>query len=139
MRRRKNPESGMGVMLLEMLIVCAVLLILAAASAPSIIQLRAAQNQQDAKLRVQQVSQAQAAIAICAVTTGCVDTNLLPLVPAPGSITTQGYVFTFAAGWTFTAAPINMYSGHSGFYTDSTGLLHCASSGPVTAASPLCQ
>ena len=108
-RNTDRRQAGFA-LLMEMLVVCVVLLILAAAAIPNLIQVAHDQQISTAKSQVHLVFSANAAIAVCAQTPNC---RTLPataaLIPSPGSITMGGYTFVYAStsnGWSYTAAPI---------------------------------
>ena len=142
---KKKTERGFG-LLLELLIAMAITTILLAGSTALAYRVRAVHNQTDAQIKLRQVAQAEATIAICAQTAGCTPSvGLTAIVPADGSVIRQsGYTFTFnwnAGYWTYTAIPTSQgFSGTGTFYIDFTGVCRCMpdnypSAGPT---SPTC-
>lgn len=121
-RKSRNARASAGfALIMEMLIVTAVLLIMAAVAIPNLVQIRAGANQQEARGRVMQVWNANAAISICAGTPGCIpNPPLANLIPQPGTVQSFGYTFTYSqtgSGWNYTAAPIQ--PGITGHFTYS--------------------
>lgn len=124
------------------LVACAVLMVVMAAMVPSILRLEEISNQNNAIARLRQTSQAIAAVNICAITTGCNPSAVLPLMPVNGyAMNESGYLFLFSQtgnAWTYTAAPET--PGSSGlywFYIDQTGVLRCEIQ-LASATSPVC-
>ena len=120
-----------GFTLLELVIVMAVILILATMSLPSFVQITASRNTALAKARVIQFANAQAALALCAITINCVPpVGVTALIPIPGNAVQQsGYSFTYTlagGGWTYVAVPIAPALGNNSFYVDQTGIVRCA-------------
>ena len=142
---KSKRERGFG-LLLELLIAMAITTILLAGSTSLVYRVRAAQNQTEAQTRLRQVSQAEAAIAICAQTAGCTPSvGLAAIIPPDGSAIQQsGYLFTFnwnGGYWTFAAAPIVQgFSGTETFYIDYTGVCRCMPDNDPAAgpSSPTC-
>ena len=139
---KRNPESG-TVLLIELLLSAIIFMILAAMSTPFVLGLIQVQNQVSARQRVVSVAQAQAQIAICSMTNGCVPNSATTaIVPAPGSITMSGYVYTFAqngSNWTFTAAPTNAATAVFSYEIAGDGILHCQANAPNVNAMPVCN
>jgi type II secretory pathway pseudopilin PulG len=142
---KSKNERGFG-LLLELLIAMAITTILLAGSTVLAYRVRAVQNQTDAQIRLRQIAQAEAAIAICAQTAGCTPSvGLTAIIPSNGSVIQQsGYTFTFSWNngyWTYTAVPSAQgFSGAGTFYIDFTGVCRCMpdnnpSAGPT---SPTC-
>lgn len=138
-------ESGFG-LLLELLIAMAITTTLLAGSTAFVYRVRAGQDQAEAQTRLHQIAQAEAAIAICAQTSGCTPIiGLTAIIPADGSVIHQsGYEFTFNWNhgyWTYTAVPtVQGFSGTGTFYIDYSGVCRCMpdnnpSAGPT---SPSC-
>ena len=127
---KSKRERGFG-LLLELLIAMAITTVLLAGSTALVYRVRAVQNQADAQTRLRQIAQAEAAIAICAQTAGCVPgVGLTAIIPADGSVIQQsGYTFTFnwnQGSWTYTAVPTAQgFSGTGTFYIDYTGVCRC--------------
>lgn len=106
---KSKKERGFG-LLLELLIAMAITTILLAGSTALVYRVRAVQNQADAQMRLRQIAQAEATIAICAQTVGCIPSvGLTAIIPPDGSVIQQsGYTFTFNWNhgyWTYTAVP----------------------------------
>ena len=142
---RNKRERGFG-LLLELLIAMAISTVLLAGSTALIYRVRAVQNQMDAQTKLRQISQAEAAIAICAQTPGCTPSvGVTAIIPADGSVIQQsGYTFTFRLNggyWTYTAVPKTQgFSGVETFYIDYTGVCRCMpdNSPPAGPTSPTC-
>jgi type II secretory pathway pseudopilin PulG len=134
--RRRAGEAGMA-LIIEMLIVCAVMLILAAVAIPNLVTIRASQNQTAARYQIQQVARAQAALALCnAAVPPLPCAGVAALVPTPGTINQQGYRFTFTAGpsWTYLAVPQQAnVSGIQSYFADNTGVVRCGINGSAPA------
>jgi type II secretory pathway pseudopilin PulG len=127
------------VLLIECLISTVIFAILAAMTVPFVLTLQQVANEQVAHHRVQQVSDAQAALAICSMTNGCVpNVAVQNIVPAVGSIITQGYTYTMVvngSNWTFTATPA--FQGWA-YYIDQNSILRCDRTS-ASATSPTCN
>jgi type II secretory pathway pseudopilin PulG len=130
-KRKLNSQSGVGVLLLELLIVMAITAIILAASSASVLRIRAIQNQTDAKIRIRQVAQAQTAVAFCAIPANmCSAAPLAAILPPPGEVLQSGYRFTFVrvdpVSWTFTATPISAgFTGADNYFVDQTSIIRC--------------
>jgi type II secretory pathway pseudopilin PulG len=126
---RRN-QKGFA-LLLEMLIVCIVMAVLAAIAVPNLVQVRASFNQQAARERVETVSRAQSASALCTATPACtVSIGVNALIPAPGVLTQRGYLFTYTVNpdgtWSYIAAPVSPgVTGHETYAVDQTGTITC--------------
>ena len=150
----KRNQKGFS--LIELLIVVAIILIIAAIAIPNLLRSRMAANE------------ASAVGSLRTINTACVtySTNY-PNVGYPGSLaamgpaasatstsadlmdsvlssgTKSGYVFTFgpgtgtpSTGYSVEANPISRgTSGQRGFYTDQSGVIRYESSTPATSAS----
>lgn len=142
---KSKTERGFG-LLLELLIAMAITTILLAGSTVLAYRVQAVHNQTDAQIKLRQVAQAEAAIAICAQTAGCTPSvGLTAIIPPDGSVIRQsGYTFTFNMNggyWTYTAVPTSQgFSGTVTFYIDFTGVCRCLPDGNPTAGptSPTC-
>jgi len=145
MRSNRKSEAGFGI-LLELLVAMAISAILLAGSTVAIFRVQAAQNQVAAQQRLRQVAQAQAALAICAQTSGCVPTiGLAAIIPPDGSsIPQSGYLFQYSynsGSWIMTAVPVSQsFSGQATYRIDYTGILRCMpDNGPSAGpSSPTC-
>jgi type II secretory pathway pseudopilin PulG len=136
MRTRKQKGFAL---LLELMIVCLVFLILAAASVPSFVQMQRLQSQQDAKHRVQQVAWAESTIALCSLNPGCNPSSAFPILPQQQVMQIGQYNFYFnvsGPNWTYTAIPQN--NAWVSYYVDSTAVLRCAT-GAANGTSPVCS
>ena len=141
---KNKRERGFG-LLLELLMAMAITTILLAGSTALVYRVRAVQNQADAQTRLRQIAQAEAALAICAQTAGCIPSvGVTAIIPADESVIQQsGYTFTFNwnhGSWTYTAVPSAQgFSGTGTFYIDFTGVCRCMpdnnpSAGPTSPA-----
>jgi len=145
MRSNKRSEAGFGI-LLELLVAMAISTILLAGSTVAIFRVQAAQNEIAAQQRLRQVAQAQAALAICAQTSGCVPSvGLAAIIPPDGSsIAQSGYLFQYSNNsglWFMTAAPVSQsFSGQATYRIDYTGILRCMPDNdpPAGPSSPTC-
>jgi type IV pilus assembly protein PilE len=136
--RRKN-QSGF-VLLLEMMLVCLILLTLAAIATPSFVQMQRSQTQQAARKRVEQVAWVESTIALCALNPGCNSSAIVPLLPQQPSMQVGGYQFDFAvsgSNWTYTATP-RVNRGTFAYFVDTSGVLRCDVL-TATLASPICD
>lgn len=139
-KRKLNSQSGVGVLLIELLIVMAIAGVLLASSSASVLRIRAIQNQTDAKIRLRQVAQAKTAVAYCAIPANmCSAAPLAATLPAPGVLLQSGYQYTFvqvdAVSWTFTAAPISEgFTGADTYFVDQTSIIRCG----MNAGAPPC-
>ncbi len=153
--RRKSTGFAL---ILELLLVCAMLMILAAMTAPMWIEIRLAQQQQDALQRIRQYGHAVTAVNLCQITQGCVTPASLTAIsnwpstfyPSPGSITTQGYVWRYGTTCgadslgCLTATPKTVMDGKYSFFIDDQNVVRCLyqSTGALvaaTSATPVCS
>jgi hypothetical protein len=116
--------------LVAMLIVCAILMTLAASALPNLVRIQAGQNERAARERLNLVFRAKAEIAICSANQGCqVPVGLLAIVPPNGSsIAQQGYRFIYTDNgdgtWLYQAQPLQPgFSGVGSYTIDQTGQL----------------
>ena len=145
MPSNRKSEKGFGI-LLELLVAMAISTILLAGSTVAIFRVQAAQNQIAAQQRLRQVAQAQAALAICAQTSGCVPSiGLAAIIPPDGSsIAQSGYLFQYSNNsglWFMTAVPVSQsFSGQATYWINYTGILRCMPDNDPSAgpSSPTC-
>lgn len=158
MRRQK------GFSLIELLIVVAIILIIAAIAIPNLLRSRIAANEASAVGSMRTINTAEItyssaypsvgyspdmnslAGSSCSSPTSAaaclIDITLAGATSATSS--KSGYYFTFAAssalGYTLTGTPAKIGStGVKRFYTDGTAVIHFNSSGAATASSPAIQ
>lgn len=141
---RKSPQcvtptmkNSKGFSLLELMVVCAIIVILCCLALPNPAAVSAYFNMTAAMRSMRTERDVQAALMICAAnhdtSTGCL--AIANVQPVQGIV--SGYTYTYnASPFTYTAVPQDGIS--RAFYTDATGLLHCDAS-VATAASPICQ
>lgn len=108
-RHERHKEAGFA-MLLEMLVLCAIMLVLMAAITPNMVKAARAMNYSAARQRAYQVAQAEAASATCHAIQGADCTAVDYTLPQPGSVAGPGgYTFTFTAGpgaaWMYVGVP----------------------------------
>jgi type IV pilus assembly protein PilA len=155
-KRMRNKQKGFS--LIELLIVVAIILIIAAIAIPNLLRSKMAANE------------ASAVGSLRTINTSCVaysttynigyPANLIDLGPSstPSSTaadqvdsvlasgTKSGYVFTYAAGTPDAAGNINQYSisavpvspgvtGQRTFYTDQSGVIRADANGTASAIS----
>ena len=155
MKRRK--QSGFS--LIELLIVIAIILIIAAIAIPNLMASRMAANESSAVQETRAIITAEVVYStqynigfasqltylgdggsICSTSAGLIDSVL-----AAGTKT--GYIFNYTAlnpdvstyyqGFTLNANPSNPgYSGRKFFFTDQTGVIRVNLTAPSTAADP---
>ena len=122
-------QKQKGFSLIVILVGMAVMLILLAMAATSAVQMMHYTHVQAARRQLEQVRDVSVTLAICQAEQqppqAC---NSLPyLLPAPGTIQLQEYVFMYsgpgAATWTYTAQPL--IASLPSFYVDQTGVLRC--------------
>jgi len=157
-------ESAKGFSLIELLIVVAIILIIAAIAIPSFMRSRVAANQASAVASLRTLDTAEVSYALTFNTGYSVDLfSLAPPVPADGPPTPtaaglidsilatgfkSGYSFTYTPGpadsagailsYEMNAAPVSSNTGSVYYYTDQTGVIRQNSTTTATPSdSPL--
>ena len=136
-----NRQRGFS--LLELLIVCAIILIIVSISMPNAAAMIRAWNNKQAYQRISTVSNAVAALAICnAAHQSC--PGVAPLIPYQGTMQTTTYTYIYNANywdqgswWSYVAIPIDP-TGRS-FYVDATGIVRYKDGGTADWNSPVYQ
>jgi prepilin-type N-terminal cleavage/methylation domain-containing protein len=144
-----------GFSLIELLIVVAIILIIAAIAIPNLLRSKMAANEASAVASLRTLNTASISYS---TTYGAYPTNLSNLGPAATASSTtadlidsvlaggtkSGYTITYAAtatsginsSYTITAKPITQgVSGQRGFFTDQSGVIRADTSGTATASS----
>lgn len=141
-----------GFSLIELLIVVAIILIIAAIAIPNLLRSKMAANEASAVGSLRSINTASVAYS---TTYGTYPASLGALGPssAPSSTaadlidsvlssgTKSGYTFTFTAGtgnlsYSITAAPSTPgVTGQRGFFTDQSGVIRADTSGTATSSS----
>jgi len=141
MSHNRHRQAGFAI-LLELLIAGMVSTILLCMATVNVVQVRASQNQENARTRLRTVAQAQASIALCNAQRGCVVPNgIAHIVPPVGTVTQFGYTYTMGTDavtgeWWLTANPVVVgFSGTQTYFIDDTGILRCG----LSSSSPPCQ
>jgi type IV pilus assembly protein PilA len=156
-----SKEKGFS--LIELLIVVAIILIIAAIAIPNLLRARISANETSAVGSMRTINTAEVTYAstypttgyaatLAVLTGGCtapsstnaclIDGTLAAATSAANS--KSGYYFTLAAdtnlGYTLLGTPANQGStGVKNFYTDGTAVITYVSSGNATATSPAIQ
>ncbi len=145
-----------GFSLIELLIVVAIILIIAAIAIPNLLRSKMAANEASAVASLRTINTSTVAYS---TTYGAYPTNLTNLGPAttPSSTTADlvdsvlasgtksGYTLAYTgvagtggviSGYNITATPVTQgVSGQRGFYTDQSGVIRSDSAGSATSAS----
>ena len=141
-----------GFSLIELLIVVAIILIIAAIAIPNLLRSKMAANEASAVGSMRTINTASVAFsttygnypaALSNLATGSsvssTSADLIDTVLASG--TKSGYTFVYTAGtgnqsYTLTAAPVNLnVTGQRGFFTDQSGVIRANTGGAATVAS----
>jgi type IV pilus assembly protein PilA len=164
---KKKMRKQKGFSLIELLIVVAIILIIAAIAIPNLLRSRIAANEASAVGSVRTINTAEVTYATaypavgftstigslsgtattCAGATGATSTNGCLIDSVLGSGTKSGYIFTLAGAsgtpvttYTDSASPITTgQSGQRGFFSDQSGVIRYNASGVATLADPPLQ
>jgi type IV pilus assembly protein PilA len=147
-----------GFSLIELLIVVAIILIIAAIAIPNLIKSKMAANEASAVGSVRTINTSEVAFASACPNLGFTGTltdfnNAGPCPGAQGLLDSQlvtgtksGYTFALAPGagapvasYTVTATPNNATSGTRSFFSDESGVIRYNAAGAATVASPALQ
>jgi type II secretory pathway pseudopilin PulG len=133
-----------GFSLLELMVVCAIIIIVISIAMPNAPAMIRAWNNQQAYQRVRTVSNAQAALAICAAQhQSC--PGVSPLLPQQETMQTTTYTYIYAQNvweegswWSYVAIPLDG-KGRS-FFVDATGIVrYCDNCSQAGQTSPVYQ
>ena len=148
-----------GFSLIELLIVVAIILIIAAIAIPNLIKSKMAANEASAVGSVRTINTSEVAYANACPNLGftVVLNNMGTAATCPGAQnlldpqlstgTKSGYSFALGGGsgatpettYSVTATPLSTSSGTRGFFSDQTGVIRFSASGAATVASPALQ
>jgi type IV pilus assembly protein PilA len=153
----RNKQKGFS--LIELLIVVAIILIIAAIAIPNLIKSKMAANESSAVGSLRTLNTAEVGFSAQCPDVGFANT-LAKLGGTVGDCTGAGLIdstlqsgiksgYTFVIGnlsgatpettYSFSATPQSTSSGKRGFYTDQTGVIRYDQSGTATAASSALQ
>jgi type IV pilus assembly protein PilA len=166
MGEKKEMRKQKGFSLIELLIVVAIILIIAAIAIPNLLRSRMAANEASAVGSIRTLNTAEVTYSsaypdqgftttlanltgttsACGSATGATSTGACLIDNVLGSGTKSGYLFALGGGatlpnytFTDTASPVTTgTSGQRGFYSDQTGVIRYNQSGTAAATdSPL--
>jgi type IV pilus assembly protein PilA len=145
----RNKQKGFS--LIELLIVVAIILIIAAIAIPNLLRSKMAANEASAVGSMRTLNTSSVAYS---TTYGNYPPSITSLGPSssPSSTTADlidsvlstgtksGYSFAWSAGtsnlsYSITATPVSTSTGQRSFYTDQSGVIRAATSGTATVAS----
>ena len=145
----QNKQKGFS--LIELLIVVAIILIIAAIPIPNLLRSKMAANEASAVGSLRTIN---TACVEYTNTYGTYPATLVALSPATPATSTSadlidsvlstgtksGYSFAWSAGtsnlsYSITATPVSTSTGQRSFYTDQSGVIRAATSGTATVAS----
>jgi type IV pilus assembly protein PilA len=155
MKMRKNQK---GFSLIELLIVVAIILIIAAIAIPNLLRARIAANEASAVASCRTINTASitynsnynayaTALSDLGPSNGATPTSTTAdlldgvLAPASGASTKSGYTFTYVSpvalvGYTVNAAPVSAnQTGVRNFYTDASGVIRANPGAAATVTS----
>jgi type IV pilus assembly protein PilA len=152
--RQSRKENASGFSLIELLIVVAIILIVAAIAIPNLIRAKAAANESVAAASIHAINTANIAYSSANPTIGFA-AALTDLGPASGgyldsnlaSGSKSGYNFSYlqtagapSLGYTLNVDPIvRSVTGQRSFFSSQENVTHYDPSAPATASSPVLQ
>ena len=150
-----------GFSLIELLIVVAIILIIAAIAIPNLIKARISANESSAVGSLRAINTAEVQYAAQCPTLGfaaaftnlggtvgdCTAAGILDNLLGVAAPVKSGYKFTYAPGagaplalYTVNANPVNIgTTGQRGFFTDQTGVIRYNATGPAAATDNALQ
>ncbi len=145
----RNKQKGFS--LIELLIVVAIILIIAAIAIPNLLRSKMAANEASAVGSLRTINTAAVSYSSTygnyppalsnfgpAATPSSTPADLIDSVLSTG--TKSGYTLTYAAAntnttYTIVASPVSSSSGQRGFFTDQTGVIRANPGGAATSSS----